>query len=178
MKFISSLTLLVTLLILGACSATQPVQKSTSKHKMMRHMFQSVPVQKAQILQQGQNKTSCAICGMNLPMFYKTNHVAEVDGKVKQYCSIHCLAEDKVLNHKKVQNIKVVDVKSLRFIPVEKATYVVGSDVRGTMSRVSKYAFANRADAEAFAKKHGGKITDFQGAFAEAAKELTHKKRN
>ncbi|RUM66582.1 MAG: hypothetical protein DSZ05_04045, partial [Sulfurospirillum sp.] len=131
------------------------------KHKLMRQMFQSVSPQRAVILQKGAQKTACSVCGMNLPMFYKTNHAAEVDGKVKQYCSIHCLVTDREINHRNMKNIRVVDVETLRFIPVEKATYVVGSDVRGTMSRVSKYAFADKAAAEAFAKEHGGKVTDF-----------------
>jgi len=139
--------------------------------KMMKHkMFQSVPMDKATILQTGDAKMFCPLCGMTLPMFYKTNHVAEVDGKVKQYCSLHCLVEDKEVNHKDVKNIKVVAVDTLKFIPVEKATYVVGSDVKGTMSMTSKYAFSTKEAAEAFAKEHGGKVMDFNGAY-EVAKQ-------
>ncbi len=135
-------------------------------------MFQSVPVDQATLLQQGDAKMFCPQCGMNLPMFYKTNHAAEVDGKVKQYCSIHCLVEDIEKNHKKPVNIRVVDVTTLKFIPVEKAFYVVGSNVKGTMSMTSKYAFGTKEAAEQFAKEHGGKVTDYLGAYEEAKKDF------
>ena len=65
-----------------------------------------------------------------------------------------------------------MDVQTLKFIPVEKAHYVVGSDVKGTMSMVSKYAFGTKEAAEAFAKEHGGKVTDFKGAYEVAKKDF------
>ncbi len=144
-----------------------------AKEPMMKHkMFQTVPLDQAQILQKGEAKMFCSECGMTLPMFYKTNHVASVNGKKKQYCSIHCLVEDQENNHNVLKNIKVVDVKSLKFIPVDKAFYVVGSDVKGTMSMVSKYAFAKEDDAKAFVKKHGGKIMNFKEAYEVAKNDF------
>ena len=141
--------------------------------KGMKHkMFQMVPKEKATLMQKGDAKMYCPQCGMNLPMFYKTNHVAEVDGKVKQYCSIHCLVEDIEKNHKKPVHIKVVDVTTLKFIPVENAFYVVGSNVKGTMSMTSKYAFGTKEAAEQFVKEHGGKVTDYKGAYEEAKKDF------
>jgi nitrous oxide reductase accessory protein NosL len=149
----------------GKCGAAM---KGQGHGKKMMKMFQAVPKGKATILQEGKAKMFCPECGMTLPMFYKTNHAATVDGKVKQYCSIHCLVDD-MNKGAKVTDIKVVDVTTLKFIPAEKAAYVVGSHKKGTMTMVSKYAFASKADAEAFAKANGGKVTDFKGAL-EAAK--------
>jgi len=137
-------------------------------------LFQSVAPQKATLVQKGNEKKFCHVCGMNLPMFYKTNHAAHVNDKEKQYCSLHCLVEDKELNHAKLTDIKVVDVKSLKFIDATKAYYVVGSSKKGTMSMVSKYAFANKKDAEAFAKKFGGKVMNFNEAYAEAKKDFAN----
>jgi len=137
-------------------------------------MFQSVSMQKAQLLQKGNEKKFCPVCGMNLPMFYKTNHVATVDGKVKQYCSLHCLVEDKELNHQHLTHIQVVDVHSLQLIDAHKAYYVVASKKKGTMSMVSKYAFALHTQAQDFAKKFGGKVMRFDGAYAEAKKDFAH----
>jgi hypothetical protein len=134
-------------------------------------MFQTVPAENATILQKGDAKMFCPKCGMTLPMFYKTNHAADVNGVTKQYCSLHCLVEDKE-SGAPMTNIRVVDVETLKFIPVEKAWYVVGSDVKGTMSMTSKYAFGSKEAAEAFAKKHGGKVMDFNGAYAEAKKDF------
>jgi len=173
MKFKVFLATLMVSMIFSACSATQNSDKPVMKQKRMMHkMFQTVPMEKATLLQKGDAKMFCSQCGMNLPMFYKTNHVAEVDGKVKQYCSIHCLAEDIEKNGKKPQNIRVVDVTTLKFIPVEKAFYVVGSHVKGTMSVTSKYAFGTKEAAEAFAKKNGGTVTDYKGAYEEAKKDF------
>ena len=142
------------------------------KHKM----FQSVPFDKATILQKGESKYYCTECGMTLPMFYKTNHAATVDGKVKQFCSMHCLAKV-ALENKDIKDIKVVDVKSLKFIDAKKATYVVGSRKKGTMSKISKYAFASKEDAKAFAKKFGGKVMSFDEAFALAKKDFENEQK-
>ncbi len=176
MKLKTLFAAIVAILLVSACSAKQDTHQPAvqPQKKMMKKMFQSVPMAKATILQSGDARMFCPQCGMNLPMFYKTNHVAEVDGKVKQYCSLHCLVEDKEINHKDLKNIKVVDVTTLKFIPVEKATYVVGSNVKGTMSMVSKYAFGTKEAAEAFAKVHGGKVTDFTGAYEEAKKDFAN----
>ncbi len=152
----------------GKCGGAM---KASMKPKKMMKMFQSVSKEKATLLQDGKAKAFCPECGMTLPMFYKTNHAATVNGKVKQYCSIHCLAED-LQKGAKLTEMKVVDVTTLKFIPVEKATYVVGSRKKGTMSAVSKYAFAKKADAEAFAKANGGKVTDFNGALKAAKAEF------
>ena len=140
--------------------------------KKQTKMFQSVSKDKAVVLQDGKAKMYCPSCGMTLPMFYKTNHAATVNGHTKQYCSIHCLSEDKVKNGADVKDIKVVDTKSLKFIDVNSATYVVGSSKKGTMTMKSKYAFAKKKDADKFAKKFGGKVMKFKGANKVALKGL------
>jgi nitrous oxide reductase accessory protein NosL len=157
--------ILLTLLALGTLATF--AQAEEAKPKKMTKMFQSVSKGEATLLQEGKAKAFCPECGMTLPMFYKTNHAATVDGKVKQYCSIYCIVED-TKKGSKLTDIKVVDVTSLKFIAVEKATYVVGSAKKGTMTMVSKYAFANKADAEAFAKANGGEVVDYSGAYKAA----------
>jgi nitrous oxide reductase accessory protein NosL len=150
-------------LILGTLLSGNIFAKS--KHMM----YQAVPMSKAKILQSGKDKAYCANCGMTLRMFYKTNHSATVNGKVKQYCSMHCLAEDAVkgLNPK---DIKVVDNTTLKFIPANKAYYVVGSKKPATMSKISKYAFGTKEAALKFAKEYSGKVISFNEAFAMAKK--------
>ena len=137
----------------------------------MMKMYQSVPVEKATILQKGDAKMFCPKCGMTLPMFYKTNHVATDENEVvKQYCSIHCLVED-ALSHK-LKDMKVVDNTTLKFIPVEDAYYVVGSQKKGTMTMVSKYAFGTKKAASEFQKKYGGKIMRFDDVYEMVEKNL------
>lgn len=141
-----------------------------------KKMFQSVPFKKATLVQEGKDKTSGVVCGMNLPMFYKTNHSATLNGKPRQYCSIHCLTEDLKIKKLALKDIKVVDITTLKFIDAKSAFYVVGSRQKGTMSRVSKYAFANKKDAFVFSKKYGGKVVDFQKAMQIAMEDFKPKK--
>ncbi|MBK7105296.1 MAG: nitrous oxide reductase accessory protein NosL [Ignavibacteriae bacterium] len=127
------------------------------------------------ILQKGDAKDWCSVCGMNLKMFYKTNHAIELkDGTSKQYCSIHCLCTDKPNHKNQIKNIFVVDAKTEQMINVNDAFYVVGSDVLGTMSSVSKIAFSSKTDAEDFSKKFNGKnIMDFKSVSEMVEKKLS-----
>jgi nitrous oxide reductase accessory protein NosL len=134
-------------------------------------MFQSVPESKAKLLQSGKEARYCSNCGMDLVMFYKTSHAAKVNGKQKQFCSMHCLAEVIQSGHK-VSDIKVVDAKTLKWIDAKKAYYVVGSSVKGTMSKTSKYAFKNISDAKEFQHLKGGKIMNFEQALEVAKKDF------
>ncbi len=140
-------------------------------------MYQSVPAEKATILQKGEEKNYCSICGMTLPMFYKTNHAAKHEGHDVQYCSIHCLVEDKEINKKELTDIKVVDNKSLKFIDAKKAFYVVGSSKPGTMSMVSKYAFSKEEDAKAFAKEFGGELKNFDEVYKMVSEKILNEKK-
>ena len=134
--------------------------------------FQSVPLDKAVILQEGEAKMYCPICGMTLPMFYKTNHAATHDGHTEQYCSLHCLVDTNLKNDNSLKDMKVVDTITLKFIDAKDANYVVGSSIKGTMSMVSKYAFYDIKDAEAFKLEFGGEIMNFEQAYKVAADAL------
>ena len=174
----------LSLLFLAGCTTMQEkaeVKKETKKVKIAtkksvvskeHKMFQTVAKKDAMLLQKGKAKEHCSVCGMNLVMFYKTNHLAtDVDGTLHQYCSLHCLTDD--LRHgAELKNPEVVDVVSLKFIPVLQAYYVLGSKKHGTMSRVSKYAFQSLADAKKFQKENGGKIVDFYSAWQSAKKDF------
>jgi nitrous oxide reductase accessory protein NosL len=123
------------------------------------------------ILQNNKEKMFCVKCGMKLPKFYKTNHVAEYEGQIRQYCSLHCLVAD--LNEgNTLKNPKVVDVTSLKFIDASQAFYVVGSKKRGTMSRISKYAFKDESDAQSFQHEFGGDILDMHKAIEATQKDF------
>jgi nitrous oxide reductase accessory protein NosL len=161
-------------------ATSQETDKSTKKEltlkkekqkPQMKKMFQTVDAKDAILVQKGPQKEHCAMCGMNLIKFYKTSHAAKLEGKNIQYCSLHCLTAH-INEGAELENPMVVDVRSLKFIPVTEAFYVVGSDVKGTMSPVSKYAFKSLDDAKAFQKKHGGKILDFYSAWQEAKRDF------
>lgn len=165
---------LLSILILSSLNA--------SNHPSFFKLYQSVPLKKATLLQTGKEKKFCPVCGMNLPMWYKTNHAAQEHHKHFQYCSLHCLTED--MQTKNLKNIQVVDVTSLKFINVQNAFYVVGSKKKGTMTMLSKYAFKNKKDAQAFVHQFGGTIKTFQEALQIAKKDfpketkMIHKKQS
>ncbi len=120
------------------------------------------------LVQKGAKKMWCAICGMNLKMFYKTSYIAGD----RQYCSIRCLVADIKNNKIDLDSVKVIDVNSQKPILAKDAYFVIGSDIKGTMSRVSKLAFKSRDEAEKFIKEHGGKLATFQEVLKEAKASL------
>lgn len=158
-KIVLLFTALVMMSSNGFSEEMQHEMKAETGKKMPTR-FQAVSPAKAVILQEGETKMFCPECGMTLPMFYKTNHAADVDGKTTQFCSIHCLAEV-MANGAKVTNVKVVDNTTLEFIDVINSWYVFGSSKPGTMSMTSKYAFGKKSDAQQFAKEFGGKVMTY-----------------
>ncbi len=135
--------------------------------------FSKMATVEPELLQKGASKVWCPVCGMNLKMFWKSSHAVILkDGSAKQYCSLRCLAVDYPNIKDKIKEIKVTDAKTQKLIDAKKAYYVVGSKVKGTMSKVSKLAFANKKDAEEFQKEFGGKIVDFDTAFKMAQESL------
>lgn len=159
---------IVLALIISSCGATKEVSIGYKP-------FQAVDKKDAVLVQNSEDKESCVICGMNLVRFYKTSHASEHKDKKFQYCSIHCL-EDHLGEGITLKNPKVVDLGSLKFIPVSQAHYVVGSKKRGTMSKVSKYAFLKLEDAKVFQSKNGGKIMNFTQAREKAQEDFKHYK--
>ncbi len=168
MKKIITGVLILSSLVFGAMGEGKGNPQDAKQMKM----FQSVDMNKATIMQGGNAKMFCPACGMNLAMFYKTNHAAHNGDHVEQYCSLHCLVETNMKNKGILKDIIVVDVTTLEFIDARTATYVVGSSKKGTMSMVSKYAFAKKEDAENFAKKFGGKVENFEETYKIASNSL------
>ncbi|NOR58246.1 MAG: hypothetical protein GQ474_06965, partial [Sulfurimonas sp.] len=111
--------------------------------------FSKVASKEPLLVQKGHEKHWCPVCGMNLKMFYKTNHTSELHNKTsRQYCSMRCLVMDKEEYGIESSSIKVIDASTEKLIDANSAYYVLGSYVKGTMSKISKLAFASKADAE------------------------------
>ncbi len=127
----------------------------------MQKNYRAVPLDKATLVKSGNEKMYCSVCGMTLPMFYRTNHAADHGHIHNQYCSITCMIEDAVVNGRDLTNFRVVDNTTLKFIPSKDAYFVVGSKKPGTMSMVSKYAFGTKEAALKFQKENGGKLMKF-----------------
>ncbi|NCD12799.1 MAG: nitrous oxide reductase [Epsilonproteobacteria bacterium] len=141
---------------------------------MYAQEFSKVASKEPELIQKGEDKLYCPICGMNLKQYYKTSHGAILsDGTAKQYCSIRCLAADWEAIESRLVKVVVTDVVSEKLIDAKEAFYVIGSNVPGTMSMVSKLAFAKEEDAVAFMKEHGGELGRFENAFAKAKASLS-----
>ena len=158
--YIKKIIILISILLLTTLSLNA---KSFSK------MASVEPV----LTQQGKEKHWCPVCGMNIKMFYKTSHTSKLqNGTPRQYCSIRCLVVDMQEYGIDTSNIKVVDASTQKLIDASKAFYVLGSKVKGTMSKVSKIAFASKESADSFVKKHKGKVVDFDTALKSAKESL------
>jgi nitrous oxide reductase accessory protein NosL len=80
-------------------------------------------------------------------------------------CSIHCFGADIAVNrHKTVRGIFAADYAGRQLVPAKKAFWVIGGDRSGVMTQRAKWAFEQRADAEAFIREHGGSLTTFDDA--------------
>jgi len=135
--------------------------------------FKKVASVKPVLVQEGSLKKWCPVCGMNLKMFYKTNHASKLkNGTPRQYCSLRCLAVDMKEYKINIDDIQVVDASTQKLISVKDAFYVMGSKIKGTMSKVSKLAFADEKEAKNFIKKYKGKIVSFDTALEMANKSL------
>jgi hypothetical protein len=87
------------------------------------------------------------------------------DGSKLGSCSIHCLAVDLAQHIDKTpQAIQAADYPSKKLIDAEKAYWVIGGDKPGVMTKRAKWAFADKAAAEAFIKASGGQLASFDDA--------------
>ncbi len=116
----------------------------------------------------------CKYCGMDRGMFDFTRMLIEYDdGTTVAVCSIHCAAVDLANNIDKMpKSIMVGDFNSKDLIDAEKASWVIGGEKPGVMSKRGKWAFAKKEDAEAFSKKNGGSAADFETAMKAAYEDM------
>lgn len=143
-------------------------------------MFQSVDEKDAVMLQTGKNKDRCPSCNMSIPQYFKTSHAVKFkDGSYRQYCSIFCVVDEMrngyLKEHKNdIEEILVVDAKTLKIINVKNAFYVIRSKRPPTMSMTSSYAFESKQDALEFQKENGGKIVNYDIVYKITSKDFAN----
>jgi len=112
----------------------------------------------------------CPYCGMNRTKWHHSRHLVQYDdGLVDGTCSIHCLAISLSLNIDRGPKAIYAadfgsDAKIKPLINVDTATYLIGSELPGTMTPNSKMAFSHVQTAEAFQKEEMGELAKFDGA--------------
>jgi len=118
---------------------------------------------------QAEEQKYCPLCSMNLKMFWKTTQwLTFSDGKRTGYCSIHCAS---IVYQKRPTEIdlwQVADYDAKKLIDGRKAHFLIGSDLPGTMTPVSKLAFSSLDVAKRYQKEHGGSIGTLDDALKRA----------
>jgi nitrous oxide reductase accessory protein NosL len=107
----------------------------------------------------------CPLCGMNLKMYHQTsNRLTFSDGTKVQTCSIFCATQFYEKRPTEIDRWEVVDYETKGWIDAKKAHWLVGSDIPGVMTAVSKIAFLSPNEAKKYQQKHGGTIGTFDDA--------------
>lgn len=122
------------------------------------------------------NKTlagQCHNCGMTRPMWARTWFTYENSQGAYQVCSFHCLAETALMAGEEPKNVKVALYRTPdKMIPANQAYFVIGSKAKGTMTMVSKPAFASEGEAKAFSDQCGGKVARYPEALKAAKNSI------
>ncbi len=117
---------------------------------------------------------SCSYCGMNRVKFATSRMLINYTDKTSVgTCSLHCMALEFANSIGKTPaTIEVGDYNTQQLIDAETAVWVIGGDLPGVMSSRAKWAFGDRAAAEAFVSSHGGTIADFDQAMKTAYEDM------
>ncbi|MBU0673078.1 MAG: nitrous oxide reductase accessory protein NosL [Proteobacteria bacterium] len=115
----------------------------------------------------------CVNCGMKLNMWARTRHSFTLTDGEYHVCSIHCVADLTLQKQQPPKDVQVaLYLEPETMIKADQAWYLVNSSATGTMSAVSKIAFASEEAARAFAANYGGTIMSFTEALNKANEEL------
>lgn len=112
----------------------------------------------------------CIICNMDRRKFHFARHLLHYgDGHAEGTCSVHCAAECMVKERRRgFLAIYAPDYgaqgEPKPLIEAATATYLIGSDLRGVMTAVSKVAFAEAEAARKAQQISGGNIAGFADA--------------
>ena len=117
---------------------------------------------------------ACKYCGMDRARFASSRMVIEYDdGSRLAACSLHCAAVDLANQIDRTPAaIRVADMGTQALVDAEKAVWVLGGSKPGVMTRRAKWAFAEKAAAEAFVKELGGTIVSFEDAVKAAYEDM------
>lgn len=112
----------------------------------------------------------CPYCGMDRKLYHHSRALVHYsDDLPDATCSLHCASLSLSLNiDREPKGIYVADnasgaeIKPL--IEVDKATFLVGSQIKGVMTRHSKVAYGSVEAAKASQAANGGELVNFDKA--------------
>ncbi len=122
-------------------------------------------------------KMGCENCGMNIERFIQTGHAIQTEeGTNHYYCSINCCTSALNKNNFSDAYVFAIDQKSVEYTSADSVYYVIGSNQRAVMSKVSKYAFIDSLSAEEFKMKfEGNAILRYEDTFKMCEEELARR---
>jgi copper chaperone NosL len=128
----------------------------------------------AQTKEDIQKHPSCKYCGMDREKFgYSRMLVEYEDGTSLGTCSLHCMAVELAIHIDKTPKaIFVGDFHEKRLLDVEKASWVIGGNKMGVMTKRAKWAFGKKEDAEKFKAENGGDLASFEQAVKAAYEDM------
>ncbi|MEG3638019.1 nitrous oxide reductase accessory protein NosL [Magnetococcus sp. PR-3] len=122
----------------------------------------------------------CPYCGMSRHMWNHSRHLIHYsDGLADGTCSLHCASVSLSLNLDRVPKaIYAADFgakgKMKPLINIDHAFYLIGSQLRGTMSTTSKMAFQNETSANRAHENYGGKLAKFNEALTQSYLDMAN----
>ena len=121
-----------------------------------------------------QKISNCPYCGMDRQKFAHSRVLIKYgDGTELGACSLHCAAIDMAINiDKNPEKIMVGDYNTKELIDAQNATWVIGGDKPGVMTKRAKWAFDSKANAEKFVAEHGGEIVGFEEAIKSSYEDM------
>lgn len=116
----------------------------------------------------------CPYCGMDRKMFHHSRMVVHYsDDLADGTCSLHCASISLSLNVDRepkgiyvADNAAAGDIKPL--VEVGMATFLIGSQLKGVMTKRSKVAYGSAEAAKASQAANGGELADFDKALLAA----------
>lgn len=120
----------------------------------------------------------CPYCGMDRTQFNHSRHLVQYqDDLVDGTCSLHCAALSLAINlDRGPKAIYAADFGSADqpkpLVDVDQASYLIGSKLPGTMTKISKVAFASADAAKAAQAEQGGEIGDFDAALRRSYQDM------
>ena len=117
---------------------------------------------------------SCKHCGMDRTKFAHSRMMLTYsDGSSVGTCSLNCVVTELKGNTKEVKSFQVADYNTKKLTDAKTATWVIGGNKKGVMTKVAKWAFVEKTDAKAFINTNGGIIATFDEALKAAEKDET-----
>lgn len=117
---------------------------------------------------------ACGICGMDRRAHDHSRMLLEYDDKTSAgTCSIHCAAAQIAAHREKtIVRLLVADYATKELVDARTAFWVIGGKKAGVMTGRAKWAFREKATAEAFIEDNGGILGTYLDAMKAAFADM------